>query len=142
MSDTNPVFVYGGIWHSGYEPYDMPGAWARTQYTLEPTDGGGMLPDGRHSGMMTGDRLLCIKAGGEHYAGTVINQILRDFIVTFDEKFHDEYKAGLERGYKGKRKCSYAYFSRQSQAWQDGYRSGLESKAEQQSKEQARLQDA
>jgi hypothetical protein len=141
MSDTNPVFVYGGIWHSGYEPYDMPGAWVRTQYTLEPADGGGMLPDGRHSGMMTGDRLLCIKSGGEYYAGTVINQTLRDFIVTFDEEFHDEYKAGVERGYKGKRKCSNAYFSRQSQAWQDGYRNGLESKAEQQSKEQARLQD-
>ena len=128
MSDTQMIHVQAGVWHSGYEPHDMPGAWVRTQFTLETTDGGGMLPDGTHRGVMTGDRLLCIKSGGEYYAGTVINQALRDFIVTFDEKFHDEYRAGVKRGYKGKRKCSYEYFQRQSQAWQDGYSNGLQDK--------------
>lgn len=87
-----------------------------------------MLPDGRHAGVMTGARLLCIKSGGEYYAGTIINQNLRDFIVTFDEQFHDEYRAGVERGYKGKRKCSHDYFYRQSQAWRDGYQNGLQDK--------------
>ena len=128
MSDTQTIFVDAGVWHSGYEPQDMPGAWVRTRYTLEPCDGGGMLPDGRHAGLMTGDRLLCIKSGGEYYAGIMINQSLRDFIVTFDEQFHDEYRAGVERGYKGKRKCSHDYFCRQSQAWQDGYQNGLQDK--------------
>jgi hypothetical protein len=91
-----------------------------------------MLPDGTHRGMMTGERLLCIKSGGEYYAGTVINQTLRDFIVTFDEQFHDDYRAGVERGFKGKRKCSHDYFHRQSQAWQDGYRNGLQDRLTQQ----------
>ncbi len=132
MSDTQMIHVQAGVWHSGYEPHDMPGAWVRTQFTLETTDGGGMLPDGTHRGMMTGDRLLCIKSGGEYYAGTVINQTLRDFIVTFDERLHDDYRAGVERGYKGKRKCSNDYFHRQSQAWQDGYRNGLQDRLTQQ----------
>jgi hypothetical protein len=128
MPDTQPIYVQAGVWHSGYEPHDMPNAWVRTRFTLQPTDGGGMLPDGTHQGMMTGDKLLCIKSGGEYYAGAMINQTLRDFIVTFDEIFHDDYRAGVERGYKGKRKCHYGYFDKQSLAWQDGYRSGLQSK--------------
>jgi len=131
MSDTQAIFVEAGVWHSGYEPHDMPGTWVRTRFTLRPTDEGGMLPDGRHQGMMTGDKLLCIKSGGEYYAGTVINQTLRDFIVEFDDLFHDQYRAGVERGYKGKRRCSNDYFNRQSRDWQDGYKNGLHDRQEQ-----------
>ena len=128
MSDTQLIFVEAGIWHTGYEPHDMTGSWVRTRYMIKVIDGGGMLPDGTHRGMMTGDSLLCIKSGGEYYNGTIINPTLRDFIVTFDEKFHDEYRAGVERGFKGKRRASHDYFYRQSQVWRDGYISGLESK--------------
>lgn len=131
MSDTQSIHVQAGVWHSGYEPHDMPGAWVRTRYKLEPTDGGGMLPDGTHQGKMTGERLLCMLSGGEYYNGIIINRDLRDFIVTFDDAFHDEYYAGVKRGFTGKRKCSHDYFYRQSQAWQDGYVNGLHDKSAQ-----------
>ena len=130
MGDTQKVFIDKGIWHGGYEPHDMPGAWARCRYKLSLADGGGMLPDGWHNGMMTGDRLLCIKSGGEYYNGYLINQNLRDFFVEFDEPYHDLYKAGLERGYKGKRKCSAAYLLTKPVDWRDGYLEGLRAKQE------------
>jgi hypothetical protein len=128
MTDTFTVFVENGFWYSGYEPHDMPGTWVRTRYKIEIIDGGGMLPNGRHKGMMTGDRLLCIKSGGECFHGAIINETLRDFIVDFDEQYHDDFKAGVKRGYKGKRKSTYAYIMRQSQEWRDGYFLGLENK--------------
>jgi hypothetical protein len=131
MTDTFTVFVENGVWHSGYEPYDMPGAWIRTRYKIEIIDGGGMLPDGKHKGMMTGDRLLCIKSGGEYFNGAIINQTLRDFIVEFDEQYHDSYKAGVKRGYMGKKRSTYNYIARQSPQWQDGYFSGLQAKLSQ-----------
>jgi len=128
MDDTMTIFVDNGIWYSGYEPHDIPGAWVRTRYSLEVIDGGRMLPNGRHQGMITGERLLCIKSGGEHYAGTIINQNLRNFIITFDEEYHNQYHSGVKRAFKGKRKCSNSYFSRQSETWQTGYKNGLEDK--------------
>lgn len=130
MSDTQRIFIEDGVWHGGYEPHDMPNAWARCRYKLQPTDGGGMLPNGWHQGMLTGDRLLCIKSGGEYMNGFLVNQNLRDFIVEFDEAFHDTYKAGLERGYKGKRKCSDGYLLTKPVDWRDGYYEGLRVKNE------------
>jgi hypothetical protein len=130
MTDTQRIYIEKGIWHSGYEPHDMPGAWARTRYTLTPADGGGMLPNGWHNGMMTGNALLCVKSGGEYCNGYLINQNLRDFFVEFDEEYHDTYKAGLERGYKGKRKCSHSYLLTKPADWRDGYYEGLRTKKE------------
>ena len=128
MSDTHLVIVYNGIWLSGYEPYNMPGAWVPTRYTLQPTDGGGMIRDGEHRGMMTGERLLCIVSGGEYYNGAIINRNLRDFIVTFDDAYHDQYRAGVERGYLGKRICPDPYIIKQSPTWQEGYFAGRQAK--------------
>ena len=131
MADTQRVLIDKGIWHGGYEPYDMPGTWAKCRYKLTPADGGGMLSDGWHDGMMTGDRLLCIKSGGEYFNGCLINQNLRDFFVEFDEPYHDLYKAGLERGYKGRRKCSSSYLLTKPTDWRDGYYEGLRVKEQQ-----------
>ncbi len=128
MSDTHLVFIRDGVWLSGYEPYNMPGAWVLTRYSLEPTDGGGMIKDGEYRGMLTGEKLLCIVSGGEYYAGTIINRTLKDFIVTFDEDYHKVYRAGTERGYLGKRKCTDLYISRQSATWQEAYFSGRQAK--------------
>jgi hypothetical protein len=132
MSEAQMIHVQAGVWHSGYEPHDMPGAWVQTRFTLKPKDGGGALRDGTHRGMMTGDRLLTVMSGGDYYGGTIINSTLRDFIVIFDDAFHDQYRAGVERAYKGKRKCNHDHFYRQSQAWQDGYLNGLQDKVSQQ----------
>ena len=133
MSEAQMIHVEAGVWHSGYEPHDMPGAWVRTRFALKPTDGGGALKDGTHRGMMTGDRLLTVMSGGEYYGEAIINPALRDFIVTFDDDFHDQHRAGVERGYKGKRRCTHDHFYRQSQAWQDGYLNGLQDKTAQRS---------
>lgn len=128
MLDSFRVWIYQGLWESGYEPYDMPGADARTRYTLTSTDNSGVPKDGTYKGIMIADKTLRLFAGGECHGGYVVNHSFSDFKIEFDDHYHDEYKRGLERGYKGKRRCSDRYFCAQSCDWQDGYRNGLEAK--------------
>jgi hypothetical protein len=128
MLDSFRVWIYQGLWQSGYEPYDMPGADARTRYTLTSTDNSGVPKDGTYKGVMIADKTLRLLAGGECHGGCVVNHSYSDFKIEFDDHYHDEYKRGLERGYKGKRRCSDRYFCAQSHDWQDGYRNGLEAK--------------
>lgn len=125
---TQTVFISEGMWHSAYEPYDMPGTWCRTRYSLTAKDGGGVPKNGRYKGLVPTEGILRLVSGGEFLGGSTINQDLRDFDIEFDDKYHDDYKAGLVRGYRGKRACSDGFFCRQSQAWQEGYREGRDCK--------------
>jgi hypothetical protein len=102
----------------------FPGAWARTRYKIQSTDNSGLPRDGRHKGIMVADKTLRLIAGGQHCFGSVINSTISDFFVYFDDDYHDEFKRGLERAYKGKRRCSDRYFLTRSTDWQDGYREG------------------
>jgi hypothetical protein len=128
MIDSFRVWIYQGLWQSGYEPYDMPGADARTRYTLRSTDNSGLPKDGTYRGIMIADKTLRLIAGGECHGGAIVNHSFSDFLVEFDDDYHDEYKRGLERGYKGKRRCSDRYLYSQSENWQNGYRNGIEAK--------------
>lgn len=128
MFDSFRVWIYQGLWQSGYEPHDMPGADARTRYALRSVDNSGLPKDGTYRGIMIADKTLRLFSGGEAFGGYTINQSLADFEVEFDERYHDEYKRGLERGYKGKRRCSDRYICSQSSDWRDGYESGLQAK--------------
>lgn len=131
MAFTQSLFIINGFWYTAYEPHDMPGAWCRTRYTITPADGGGMLPDGRYKGFVPSENVLRIVRGGEYMNGCVINGQTRDFVIEFDEAYHDEYRAGVERGYRGKRACSCNHFCKRSVAWQDGYREGRQARAQQ-----------
>ena len=126
MLNSFRVWIYQGLWQCGYEPYDMPGADARTRYTLASTDNSGTPKDGTYRGIMIADKILRLTVGGEYYGETVVNHSFSDFRIEFDDHYHDEYKRGLERGYKGKRRCSDRYFYAQPADWQDGYRNGLD----------------
>ena len=128
MLDSFRVWIYQGLWQSGYEPYDMPGADARTRYKLTSIDNSGMPKDATYKGIMIADKTLRLFTGGECYGGFVVNHSFSDFKIEFDDRYHDEYKRGLERGYKGKRRCSDQYLCSQSQDWRDGYHNGLEAK--------------
>lgn len=127
MSDLGRIFIEDGIWYGGYEPHDMPGAWARWRYRLTPLDNSGMVRNGWHNGELYGN-LLGIKFGGEFLNGYMINHDIRDFSVEFDDEYHDEYYEGLKRGYKGRRKCSSNYLHAKSQDWRDGYYEGIRAK--------------
>ena len=127
MLDSFRVWIYKGLWESGYEPYDMPGADARTRYLLRSVDNSGLPKDGTYKGIMIADKTLRLFSGGEASpSGYVVNYLFADFEIEFDDHYHDEYKRGLARGYKGKRRCSDRYACSQSWDWQDGYKSGLE----------------
>ena len=129
MLDTFRVWIYQGLWHSGYEPYDMPGSDARTRYSLLSIDNSGLPKDGTYKGIMIADKTLRLFSGGEVGPyGYSINHSFADFKVEFDDQYHDEYKRGLERGYKGKRRCSDRYVCSQSWDWRDGYENGLKAK--------------
>lgn len=131
MAETQPIFISDGYWYSYYEPLDMKGVFLRTRYKLSPSDGGGMPKDGRHLGIIIGNnsfsdegRLLRLVAGGELAGSATINQELRDFSFKFDEQYHDDYKAGATRGFKGKRACSHDFYYRQRDTWRFGYDEG------------------
>lgn len=130
MSSTGRILIENGIWYGGYEPHDMPGAWARWRYKLTPTDNGGMIANGWHEGQLYGEKLLGIRFGGEYFNGAMINQQIRDFFAEFDDEYHDEYYAGLKRGYQGRRRCHGDYLHSRSQQWRDGYQEGLRVKQE------------
>jgi hypothetical protein len=100
---TRTIFIRDGFWNSCYEPYDLPGAYCRTRYAITPTDGSSLPSNGEYKGFVPVDNLLRLVSGGEYFGGSMINQLCRDFTIVFDEAFHDEYRAGIERGYKGKR---------------------------------------
>ena len=109
----------------------MPEITLRTRYKLTPVDGGSMLKDGRHKGIIIGDgsfldegRILRIVAGGELHGSSVVNQHLCDFKFQFDDQYHDDYKAGATRGFKGKRACSRDFYHRQHDTWRFGYDEG------------------
>lgn len=106
----------------------MPGTWCRTRYNLVAKDGGGLPKDGRYKGLVPTEGTLRLVSGGECFGGSTINQDLRDFDFEFDDTYHDDYRAGLVRGYRGKRACPDRFFCKQSQAWQEGYREGRDCK--------------
>lgn len=128
MSDLGRIFIQNGIWYGGYEPHDMPGAWARWRYVLTPADNQGMVRDGWHHGMKTGEKLLCIKSKGQYLNGYLINHHLSDFFIDFDDEYHDQYYDGLKRGYQGKRQCSSKYLLTKTHDWIDGYQGGIKAK--------------
>lgn len=123
--DTFLVIVRNGLWESGYEPHDMPHAFVSTRYTMEPAGGDPVPSDGHYRGIILSDGTLRLVSGGEFAYGITMNQYLRDYKVTFDEAFHDEFLAGVTRAIKGKRKLSYQDSQGKSQTFMDGYRSGL-----------------
>jgi len=120
MTTLQRIFISQGFWITGYEPYDMPGAFCQARYKITE----GSIADGEYNGLVPFENTLRIASGGEYYGGAVINHSMTDLSVEFDDAFHDEYLAGLSRGYKGKRAAGYDYFCRQSEAWRDGYRAG------------------
>ena len=124
------VFIHKGMWCTGYEPHDMPGAWAQVQYKLESTEGLSKPADGRYNGIKLGDNVLRIVYGGEWGGFGVVNQSYNEYKIEFDEEYHNQYKAGLERGYKGKRKCSSDYLSKKPWNWKCGYEHGREARLE------------
>lgn len=129
MLDSFRVWIYQGLWQSGYEPYDMPGADARTRYSLRSVNNSGLPKDGTYKGIMIADKTLRLFFGGEAGPfGYSINHSFADFEIVFDDQYHDEYKRGLERGYKGKRRCSDRYVCLQSWDWRTGYENGLNAK--------------
>ena len=129
MLDSFRVWIYQGLWQGGYEPYDMPGSDARTRYSLRSVDNSGLPKDGTYKGIMIADKTLRLISGGEASPGGYsVNHSFADFEVEFDDHYHDEYKRGLERGYKGKRRCSDRYMLSQSLDWRDGYKNGLKAK--------------
>jgi hypothetical protein len=125
---TQTIFIRDGFWNSCYEPYDLPGAYCRTRYAITPTDGSSLPSNGEYKGFVLVDNLLRLVSGGEYFGGSMMNQLCRDFTIVFDEAFHDEYRAGIERGYKGKRGVHWNYFCKCSEAWRDGYLEGREAR--------------
>jgi hypothetical protein len=125
MTTTHLVIVSNGFWYSGYEPYDMLGTFCSTRYAVSPMDGGAALTDGHYKGFVVRDGVLRIVRGGEYLQGTLINQDCWDFSIAFDEDYHNDYRAGVERGYKGKRACSYNHLCKHSLTWRDGYQEGV-----------------
>lgn len=137
MIEAQSIFIQDGYWYSCYEPSDMPGITLRTRYKLTPVDGGSMLKDGRHKGIIIGDgsfldkgRTLRVIANGELCGSLVINPHLRDFKFQFDDQYHDNYKAGATRGFKGKRACSFDFYYRQCDDWRLGYEEGRRARPE------------
>ena len=126
--ETRSIFISQGFWHTCYEPYDMPGATCSVRYVVIPQDGGAPLADKTYKGLVPFDGTLRIVSGGEYCNGSMVNHNIRDFSIVFDDKYHDEYYAGLVRGYKGKRACSFDVFARRSQTWGEGYRQGRQAR--------------
>jgi hypothetical protein len=122
--ETRSIFISQGFWLTCYEPHDMPGASCSTRYTVTPVDGSAPLADNVYKGFVPFDNTLRIVGRGEYCSGSFINQSIQDFAIAFDETYHKEYYAGLTRGYKGKRACSFNVFCRRSQTWGEGYREG------------------
>ena len=106
----------------------MPGAYASNKYLLQSVYNGNPPPDGTYKGCMVEECTLRLFFGGESFHGTLINPSFTDFKIKADDQYHDEYKKGLERGYKGKRKCSQNYLYSQSDVWREGYESGLDAR--------------
>ena len=122
--ETKTIFIRDGYWHSCYEPYEMPGAWISTRYKLIPKDGNSIPSNGEYKGFAVADGMLRLVSGGEYCNGQMINHRLHDFEAVFDESHHAEYKAGADRGYNGKRRCSFQYFTTKTTTWRDGYNAG------------------
>lgn len=125
---TQSIFIRDGFWLSSYEPYDMPGAFCSTRFKIIPIDGGNVPKNGSYKGFVLANETLRLVKGGEYMGGPLINHSMRDFKIDFDNRFHDEYKSGLIRGYKGKRALAYGVYARRSQEWLDGYRAGRQAK--------------
>lgn len=123
MTSLQAIFLRNGFWFSEYEPYEMPGTYCRVRYLVIPTDGGELPADGIYKGFVPFENVLRLVHGGEYTGNYIINQEIRDFSIVFDQPYHDEFRAGLERGYK-KRACSLDYFCGRPEVWRDGYRAG------------------
>jgi len=130
MIETQSIFVQDGYWYSYYEPSDMPEITLRTRYKLTPVDGGSMLKDGRHKGIIISNDILRIIFGGELCGSSVVNPHIFDFRFKFDDQYHDDYKAGATRGFNGKRACSRDFYHRQCDNWRFGYEEGRRARLE------------
>ena len=133
--DTFLVIIRNGLWESGYEPHDMPGAYVSTRYSLAPIGGESIPADGHYRGLIVHDEfrkdwsILSLVSGGEFAYGIRMNQELRDYKVTFDDAYHDTYYAGVKRAYKGKRRMADRHVWNKPKLWRDGYYSALRAKA-------------
>ena len=125
MTKTRRIPIQGKFWQSAYEPSNMPGSCIHTRYELEPISGDAVPSDGDYRGFVPVTGLLRLVSGGEWCSGSMINQTLRDYRITFDEAYHDEYLAGFTRAYKGKRKLARRHLETKSALWREAYQNGL-----------------
>jgi hypothetical protein len=125
MTETRRIPIQGGFWQSAYEPNDMPGGCIHTRYQLEPISGDAVPSNGDYRGFVPVTGLLRLVSGGEWCGGSMINQTLRDYRITFDEAYHAEYLAGFTRAYKGKRKLARRHLETKSALWREAYLNGL-----------------
>ena len=125
MTETRRIPIQGGFWQSAYEANHMPGSCIHTRYRLEPISGDAVPSDGDYRGFVPVTDLLRLVSGGEWCGGSMINQTLRDYRITFDEAYHDEYLAGFTRAYKCKRKLAARHFETKSVLWREAYQNGL-----------------
>ena len=125
MTETRRIPIKDGFWQSAYEASDMPGSCIHTRYHLKPISGEAVPSDGDYRGFVPATDLLRLVNGGECHCGSMINQTLRDYRITFDEAYHDEYLAGFSRAWKGKRKLAGRHLENKSFLWREAYLNGL-----------------
>lgn len=121
---TELIIISQGMLVRGYEDSAIGNQYIRTYWDVAPIDGSPTLPDGQYRGIFLGDGKMRIVYGGEYLAGSVINQICEDYLISFREKDNEEYRKGFERGYMGKRAVTWGKFERESAMWREGYQSG------------------